>query len=149
MIEGLFTMNITLIPLKPIDSDLTDLVKIHSSSSVAKYISISDSYFEYVTSSKGVTYYKIIADDILVGGIHCEINNGKMCFSVCIDESYRRRGIAETAIRKLLLMFSNDVKDIEVNVENTNTPSLSLFKKLGFAIIGKEDELIKCRLQFH
>lgn len=142
-------MNITLIPLESLDNDLIDLMRIHSSSSVAKYISISDSYFEYVTNSEDVAYYKIFANDMLVGGIHCEINNGTMYLSICIDELYRRRGIAETAIKKLLLMLPNDIEDVEVNIENTNTPSLSLFKKIGFAIIGKEDELIKCRLQLH
>ena len=38
----------------------------HNSPSIAKYISISDQYFDYVTGSEGVVYYKITADGVLI-----------------------------------------------------------------------------------
>ena len=67
--------------------------------------------------------------------------------SVCVDELYRRRGIAEAALNQLFLTLTSDVDVIEVNIEETNVPSLLLFQKLGFSQISKEDELITlCKL---
>ena len=138
-------MNIELIPLHPEDKDISDLKKIHTSLSVAKYISISENYFDYVTNTDGAIYYKIIWNGILAGGVHCEYADGTMFMSVCVDELYRRRGIAEAALNQLFLTLTSDVDVIEVNIEETNVPSLLLFQKLGFSKIGKEDELITLR----
>ena len=118
---------------------------IHTSPSVAKYISISENYFDYVTNTDGAIYYKIIWNGILAGGVHCEYADGTMFMSVCVDELYRRRGIAEAALNQLFLTLTSDVDVIEVSIEETNVPSLLLFQKLGFLKIGKEDELITLR----
>ena len=56
-----------------------------------------------------------------------------------------RRFIAEAALNQLFLAQSNDVNVIEVSIDETNVPSLSLFQKLGFSQIGREDELITLR----
>ena len=134
-------MNIELIPLHSKDKDIKDLMRIHASQSVAKYISISDNYFDYVTNTNGVIYYKILWNGILVGGIHCEYVNRKLFISICIDEKYHRHGIAEVALNKLL-DNANNVDTVEVSIDETNMSSLLLFQKLGFSQIGKEDELI-------
>ncbi len=39
-----------------------------------------------------------------------------------------------------------EVKAVEVSIDETNNASLHLFQKLGFVKTGKEDELITCRL---
>lgn len=139
-------MNIELVTLTSADGDITDLKKMHNTPSVAKYISISDSYFDYVTSSAGVVYYKIVVEDILTGGIHCEIDGEIMYLSICIKDEYRRRGFAEAALRKLFLSLPDDVKMIEANIDETNISSLLLFQKLGFTQNNKEEELITYRL---
>ena len=138
-------MNIELVPLLPKDKDIADLMPIHTSPSVAKYISISENYFDYVTNTDGVIYYKIVCNNALAGGIHCECANGTMFISICIDVIYRRQGIAEAALNQLFLSQADDVNVIEVSIDGTNVPSLLLFQKLGFSQIGKEDELITLR----
>ena len=40
-------MNIELIPLLHEDKDITDLMRIHASPSVAKHIHISENFFDY------------------------------------------------------------------------------------------------------
>lgn len=147
--KGNGIMNINLIPLNPKDRDIINLMLIHNSPSVAKYISVSDRYFDYVTSTDGVVYYKVLCDNILAGGLHCEHSDGIMFISICIDEKYRRHGIAEAALNQLFLMQTDDVNVIEVSIDETNLPSLFLFKKLGFSQIGKENELIKLRKLLH
>ena len=138
-------MNIELVPLLPEDKDITDLMRIHASPSVAKYLSISDNYFDYVTNTDGVIYYKILWNGILAGGVHCEYSDGTMFISICIDVIYRRQGIAEAALNQLFLSQDDDVNVMEVSIDETNVPSLLLFQKLGFSQIGKEDELITLR----
>lgn len=140
-------MNIELVPLLPKDEDITELMRIHASPSVKKYISISENYVNYVTNTDGVIYFKILWNDILVGGIHCEYADKTMFISICIDKIYRRQGIAKAAINQLLLTQTKDVDVIEVSIDETNVPSFSLFQELGFSQTGKEDELITlCKL---
>ncbi len=138
-------MNIELIPLLPGDKDITELMRIHASPSVARYISISGDYFDYVINTDGVIYCKILWNGVLAGGVHCEYADRTMFISICIDEMYRRRGIAEAALYQLLLTLTSNVDVIEVSIEETNVPSLLLFHKFGFTQIGKEDELITLR----
>ena len=138
-------MNIELIPLLHEDKDITDLMRIYASPSVSKYISISENYFDYVTNTDNVIYFKILWNRGLAGGVHCEYADGTMFLSICIDEIYRRHGIAEAALNQLFLAQSNVVNVIEVSIDETNAPSLSLFQKLGFSQIGREDELITLR----
>lgn len=139
-------MNIELIPLTPNDCDLTELVRIYSEPSIQKSISISENYFEYVTNTKDVAYYKIIAFSKAVGGIHCERSDSTLYLSICIDENHRRLGIAENALRQLFAEVREYTNTLEVSIDDSNDPSIQLFKKLGFREIGKEDELISYRL---
>ena len=62
-------MKVSLVPLTISDRDLASISRIHSQPSVEKYIKVSENYFDYVTNSEGVIYYKVIADGIVTGGI--------------------------------------------------------------------------------
>ncbi len=141
-------MIIELVPLSPHDHDLPKLIEIHRDPAAAKYISLSENYFDYVTSTKGVVYYKIIGDGEAVGGIHGEFGGDTLYLSVCVAADHRRRGIAETALRQLFALAADHVKTVEVSVDETNASSRRLFQKMGFDQIGKEDGLIRYRLSF-
>ena len=138
-------MLIELIPLKQGDPYLDELIRIHDEPSIARYISISDNYFNYLTETKGIIYYKIMNEGILIGGIHSEVHDETIYISVCVDEKYRRLGIAEKAVNVFVSMVPSSVKTIEVSIEETNVPSVCLFQKLGFQLAGQEDELITYR----
>ena len=133
---------IELVPLKCSDSDLDTLIGIHQEPSVSRFISISDDYFNYVTETEGVCYYKIMTDGVLTGGIHSEINDKTIYLSVCIDEKYRRLGIAEESLKKLFSILPSVVNTIEVSIEEANIPSVRLFQKLGFQFSERDHELI-------
>ena len=140
-------MKISLVPLTISDRDLASISRIHNQPSVEKYIKASENYFDYVTNSEGVIYYKVIADGIVTGGIHSETVKDTMYLSICIDEQYRRRNIAETALKQLFAqLLPCAVKTSDVSIDEKNTPSIVLFQKLGFKQIGKEDELNIYRL---
>ena len=135
-------MLIVLVPFKHGDSDLDELIRIHQEPSVSRYISISENYFNYVTETEGVCYYKIICDGILTGGIHSEIQSETMYLSVCVDEKYRRIGIAEKSLKEFFSILPSAVKTIEVSIEETNIPSIRLFQKFGFQPSERDRELI-------
>ena len=100
-----------------------------------------------MTETEGVIYYKIMTDGILTGGIHSEIHGKTVYLSVCVDEKYRRLGIAEKALKKIISAMPDEVETIEAEIEQTNTPSNDLFRKLGFQVSDQEDELITYRKQ--
>ncbi len=139
---------IELAPLSSGDRDLTKLIEIHRDPAAAKYISLSENYFDYVTSTKGVVYYKIIGDGEAVGGIHGEFGGDTLYLSICVAADHRRRGIAETALRQLFALAADHANTVEVSIDETNAPSIRLFQKMGFVPIGKEGGLILYRLTF-
>ena len=138
-------MLIELVPLKPDDSDLDELIRIHQEPSVSEFISISDNYFKYVTETEDVYYYKILANERLAGGIHSEIHNETMYLSICVEEEYRRLGIAEKSLKKFFSVMPSYIKIIEASIEETNIPSVHLFRKLGFQMSERDNELITYR----
>lgn len=142
-------MNIFLMPLAVTDKDFTRIVQIHNQLSVKKYIKISDQYFDYITNTEGVVYYKIIVDDLVVGGIHTETSNDVMFLSICVDEKYRCRKISTAALTQLFDVLPSTVKKIEVSVDIENVPSNSLFQKLGFTQTSRENELNTYCLLLH
>lgn len=57
------------------------------------------------------------------------------CF---VEKSYRRRGIGTALIRAMLKWFGNKgVECVEADVYSSNTPSLTLFRNLGFKEVSK------------
>ena len=113
-------VKVSLELLLPADPDLDKLASILRQPSVSRFISVAENYFDYVTGTGGVKYYKIIADGVLAGGIHCETDGDVLYPAICIDENYRRRGIAEAALKQLFHIFQDQIKKIEVSIEETN-----------------------------
>ncbi|MBR6426697.1 MAG: GNAT family N-acetyltransferase [Clostridia bacterium] len=138
-------MLIELVPLKPGDPDLDELLRIHQEPSVSRFISISDNYFNYVTETEDVCYYKIITNERLAGGLHSEIHSETVYLSICVDEKYRRLGIAEKSLKKFFSIMPSYIKTIEASIEETNIPSVLLFQKLGFQVSEQDNELITYR----
>ena len=106
------------------DPDIAELMRIEQEPSVSRYCHSSDNFFDYVTETEGVYYYKIMADGVPVGGIHSEINGD-------------------------ITMLPSGVNTIEACIEEANIPSQQLFRKLGFKAVGQEEELITFVLDNH
>ena len=131
------------------DPDIAELMRIEQEPSVSRYCHSSDNFFDYVTETEGVYYYKIMADGVPVGGIHSEINGDIMYLAVYVSEKYRRTGIAEESLKKYFSMLPSGVNTIEACIEEANIPSQQLFRKLGFKAVGQEEELITFVLDNH
>lgn len=126
--------------LKENDKDLEEVIKLHNIDSIKRFISISNNYFDYVTKTKNVYYYKILLEDKLIGGIHIEKYDDKSFLSICINPLYQNKGYAKHSLNEVLKRF--DFKEIEVSIEKDNISSIKLFESVGFKCIGQEDELL-------
>ena len=118
----------------------SDIYFIEHIYSVKRFISISDNYFDYVTKTENVYYYKILLQDKLIGGIHIEKYDDKLYLSICIDPLYQNKGYAKYSLNEVLKLF--DFKEIEVSIEEDNISSIKLFESVGFKCIVQEDELL-------
>lgn len=62
------------------------------------------------------------------------------CF---VEKSYRRRGIGKALVKAMLEWFKNKgVECVEADIYSSNTPSLALFRGLGFKEVSKRLRLI-------
>lgn len=65
-------------------------------------------------------------------GSHCEIAR------VVISKSYRGMGLSPSMLTELFdILRSKGIKSIHMLVEKNNLPALSLYKKLGFNLLGE------------
>lgn len=132
--------NVSFELLKENDKNLEEVIKLHNIDSIKKFISISDNYFDYVTKTENVYYYKVLLEDKLIGGIHIEKYDDKLSLSICIDPLYQNKGYAKYSLNEVLKQF--DFKEIEVSIEEDNISSIKLFESVGYKCIRKEDELL-------
>lgn len=59
--------------------------------------------------------------------------------AMAVRAGFRRLGIGEKLLKKILEIFSsNDIKHVRLRVRPQNQPAISLYKKTGFQITGKE-----------
>ncbi len=124
------------------DEDIYKIKLIHQIPQISQYISISDNYFHYVTSTKNVYFYKIYYYDKLVGTTHLEIQQNILYMDILVFPEFQGNGIGT----KIVTDIQNDIfklgyDKIEVSIDEKNIPSIRLFEKAGFVFVSKEDEL--------
>ena len=129
----------------PDDPDVQYLSEILRLPDISRFISIDeDNYWNYVTKTENVFYFKAYENENLVAATHCEIINKTLFMDVMVIPNYRRNGIATQILSDiqsgvLPLCFDK----IEVAIDKTNTASIRLFEKMNFTYISTEDELLK------
>lgn len=131
---------ISLNRVKQNDNDLKELVRLHNIESIKRYFSIGDNYFDYVTKTDNVFYYKVLLDNKVIGAIHIEKYDDKLSLAICINPLYQNKGFAKYSLKEVFKQF--DVKVIEVSIEEDNISSIKLFESIGFKCIKQEDELL-------
>ena len=125
------------------DEHIPLIKEIHDKPEVSKYINISDNYFNYVTTTEKVYFYKVFNKDVIIGTIHLEIYSENLYMDILVFPEFQRLGYGTKILsdikRKVLGL---EYKAIEVAVDENNIASLRLFENAGFVTISKEDELI-------
>ena len=94
--------------------------------------------FESTISSKDTIYIVATIDEKIVGylGIYILCDQSDIS-NVCVHKYYRRMHIAEAMLSYIFdRAKSNNVKEITLEVRESNVAAISLYEKMGFKEIG-------------
>lgn len=124
------------------DKDIFLINEINSKPEIKKYISIGDNYFNYVTTTENVFFYKVYKERNFVGTIHLEKNDNIIYMDILIFPEFQKSGLGTKVINDIKDdIFNLSFKKIKVSIDENNIPSLRLFEKAGFKFVSQEDEL--------
>ena len=101
------------------DADIPGLLRIYHQPRIARFISIGDNYFQYVTGTENVYFYKVYDSENLIGAIHLEKCKDTLYMDILI--------LSLSAINgsKYLLM-----RAISRQLSCSKTPGLSLWREM-------------------
>lgn len=125
------------------DTDILQLCCVMDLPNISRFISYDkEKYWQYVTSTNSVFYYKVYKKNSLVGAIHLEVKDKILYMSILVFPEYQNQKIGSYIIqdiqdRKLPIDFER----IEVSIDKTNIASIRLFEKMNFKLFAKEKEL--------
>ena len=125
------------------DADVSKLVEIYQAPEIARYLSISDNYFHYVTNNQNVQFYKVYKNGELIGTTHLEQQETVLFMDVLVFPKFQRAGLGTSIVKDIQDdIFELGYKSIEISIDEENIGSLRLFEKAGFAFVSKEAELL-------
>ena len=125
------------------DSNIPHLLQIYQQPNVSQFISISDSYFHYVTNTPNVYFYKVYEKEKLIGAIHLEKNENLLYMDILIFPEFQKMGFATMVIKDIQNdIFGLNYDRIEISIDESNIASLKLFENAGFTFVSKEAELL-------
>jgi len=125
------------------DIDISQLITIYQIPEIARYLSISENYFHYVTNTADVYFYKVYDNNNLIGSTHLEKQGTTLFMNILVFPKFQRMGLGTTIIKDIQNnILGLDYDRIEISIDETNTASLRLFENAGFIRISKDDELI-------
>ena len=125
------------------DSDIFKILQIHRLPDISRFLSISDNYFNYVTNTENVYFYKVYENEKIIGTIHLEKYDHLLYMDILIFPEFQRRGFATKVIKDIQNdIFKLNYKKIEISIDKSNIASIKLFENAGFRFVSKEDELI-------
>ena len=78
-------------------------------------------------------------DGRVVGYIGSQsVLDGADMMNIAVDPAYRRMGIAEELVNRLVAMLQQKgVICLALEVRISNAPAIALYEKLGFSVVGK------------
>lgn len=126
------------------DPDIPSLLSRYRCPSISRFISIDEkNYWRYVAKTPNVFFYKVYLNDVLVATTHLELAERVLYMDVAVFPEYQRRGIATNILKDIQGgKLGPDFDKIQVSIDEKNIASLKLFKNMGFACIGQDEELL-------
>ena len=127
------------------DTDIPYLTEALKLPEISHFISIDENnYWNYVTKTQNVFYFKVFNNDILVAATHCEISNKTLYMDIMVIPTYQRKGLATSILKDIQSdKLPLDFDKIEVAIDESNIASIKLFEKMNFEIVSKENIGIK------
>ena len=90
----------------------------------------------FLVAYDGQTFCGYVSGDITLD--ECEINN------IAVVSNYRRRGVGLMLMTELCnRLRARSVNTVYLLVRDDNTPAQELYKKSGFAVVGKRPDYYK------
>ncbi len=131
--------------LRQNDEDILILTDIFKMPQISRYISIDyDNFFNYVTNTENVYFYKIYYLNKLVGCVQTELYCDILYIALIVIPEFQRMGFGTQIVKDIIDMKTGlSYSEINVSVDKTNIPSLKILKKLGFIQTGTDEELIE------
>jgi ribosomal-protein-alanine N-acetyltransferase len=101
----------------------------------------SEATFRGEIQNTGISFPMIILheSDSRVAGyiIYWQIGDEVQINNVAVHPDFRRQGLGEAALKLVFKQVrERDAKHVMLEVRTSNTPALTLYRKLGFEIIG-------------
>ena len=125
------------------DADIPGLLRIYHQPRIARFISIGDNYFQYVTGTENVYFYKVYDSENLIGAIHLEKCKDTLYMDILILPEFQKKGFATRVIRDIQNdIFALGYKRIEISIDESNIASIKLFENAGFVFVARDDELL-------
>ena len=126
------------------DADIPFLCEMMNLPNISRFISYDkERYWQYVTSTNSVFYYKVYKRNSLLGAIHLEISGKVLYMSILVFPEYQNQKIGSSIIKDIQdRKLPIDFERIEVSIDETNVASIRLFEKMNFKLFSKEKELL-------
>ena len=125
------------------DADVSRLTQVLQLPEISRYLYISDRYFDYVTNTANVYFYKVYENNELIGAVHLEKPENVLYMDILIFPEYQGKGYATKVIKDIQSdIFNLDYERIEVSIAESNAASLKLFTSAGFKFVSKDDGLL-------
>ena len=83
------------------DADVPRLAEIYQEPEIARYLSISDNYFHYVTNNENVHFYKVYKNGEMIGTTHLEQQGIVLFMDVLVFPKFQRVGLGTQIIRDI------------------------------------------------
>ena len=128
-----------------IDDDIPIILQIYRLPSITQFISINEqNYWQYVTSTENVWFYKVFEKDCLVATIHLELPERVLYMDIVVFPQYQRKGIGSKILNDIGKgKLGLDFDKIQVSIDESNIASIKLFEAAGFVCVAKDEELLE------
>lgn len=129
----------------PDDGDIPSILSVYRLPSVSRFISIDEErYWQYVTSTENVCFFKVFDSNRLVATVHTERFDPIMYMSIVVFPQHQNNGIGTRILNdiqtgKLGLAFEK----IQVSIDRKNSASIKLFEAAGFVQTAEDGELLE------
>ncbi len=142
------TSRFQYVKLTPYDEHIPFLLEKHSLPEVSKYIGIDrEKYFDYVTGTNHVDYFKVMLENKIVAAVHIEKQNDILYLSILVLPEHQNKGFGAQILEDIKSQrLAQGFSKIIVSIDRVNTPSIKLFEKAGFVLSGKDDNLLEYHL---
>ena len=132
------------------DTDIFQLMQIYRMPDISRFLSVGNNYFQYVTHTENVYFYKVYENEKLIGTIHLEKNENLLYMDILIFPEFQRMGFATNVIKDIQNdIFGLNCERIEISIDKSNIASIKLFENAGFTFLSKEDELLNYVYERH